>query len=60
MLKGTKKTMEDARNKLETVYKIIHEFEKRGEFSVSTDLIKALLMPARIALKEDEMDGKRG
>lgn len=42
--------VKDARNKLETVYKIIYTLESNGEHTVATELLKALLAPAREAL----------
>ena len=49
--------VQDARNKLETVYKtvykIVHTLENNGEHTIATELVKALLAPARESLKRE-------
>ena len=45
--------VQDARNKLETVYKIVHTLEINGEHTIATELVKALLAPARESLKRE-------
>ena len=45
--------VQDARNKLETVYKIVHTLESNGEHTIATELVKALLAPARESLKRE-------
>jgi len=45
--------VQDARNKLETVYKIVHTLEINGEHTIATELVKALLAPTREALKRE-------
>ena len=49
--------VQDARNKLETVYKIVykivHTLEINGEHTIATELVKALLAPTREVLKRE-------
>lgn len=53
MTKDYGEVIKDASRKLSTVIAIMKEMEIRGEHSVSTELVKALLKPAEEALRND-------
>ncbi|WP_181349460.1 hypothetical protein [Thalassobacillus sp. CUG 92003] len=42
----------DARRKLDTVYQFIAEYERQGVYEMSTELLRALLVPTKEALTD--------
>lgn len=52
----TKERLIDANNKLGTVYAILTEMERRGNYSVRIELVMALLQATRATLEEAEIN----
>lgn len=52
MTESQRNTLHDIRNKLDTVYEILAEYERTGNTQISTDLVRALLAPTKTTIGE--------
>lgn len=52
MTESQRNTLHDIRNKLDTVYEILAEYERTGNTQISTDLVQALLAPTKTTIGE--------